>query len=233
VDAATLVATRSETDDDRLVARLAQGDEDAYCDVLDRYYPAMLHVAMGFVRSRSAAEEVVQDTWLAVIKGISQFEGRSSFKTWLFRILVNRARTRGSRDPRCVTFSCLDDDRDEPDRGCEPENVFRPAFSTARMPHPDASVLDGELREQVVAAINSLCGRQRQVLVLRDVEGWSPAEICDLLGISEANQRVLLHRARTKVRGLLLPYLEWRRSRRPSHGIGPEQPRHVWGPIRN
>jgi RNA polymerase sigma-70 factor (ECF subfamily) len=224
VDAATLVARRSKSDDDRLVARLAQGDQDAYCEVLDLYYSGMLHVAMGFVRSRSVAEEVVQETWLAVIKGISHFEGRSSFKTWLFRILVNRARTRGSREPRCVTFSCLDDDGAEPDRACEPEDAFRPAFSTVQMPHPDASALDGELREQVVAAINSLCGRQRQVLVLRDVEGWSPAEICDLLGISEANQRVLLHRARTKVRELLLPYLESRRFRRSSYASGQGQP---------
>jgi RNA polymerase sigma-70 factor (ECF subfamily) len=199
-----------------LVARLAQGDQDAYCDVLDRYCPAMLHVAMGFVRSRSVAEEVVQETWVAVIKGISHFEGRSSFKTWLFRILVNRARTRGSREPRCVTFSSLDSDATGSGHGFEPEDTCRPAFSPVRMPHPDASALDGELREQVVAAINRLCGRQRQVLVLRDVEGWSPAEICHVLGISEANQRVLLHRARARVRELLLPYLELRGLRRSS-----------------
>jgi RNA polymerase sigma-70 factor (ECF subfamily) len=193
-----------------LVSRLVQGDQEAYSGVLDLYYPAMLHVAMGFVRSRSVAEEVVQDTWLAVIKGVSHFEGRSSFKTWLFRILVNRARTRGSRESRCATFSCLDDDRAEPGPGCEREDTCCPAFSPVRMPHPDTSALDGELREEVVAAINRLCGRQRQVLVLRDVEGWSPAEICDVLGIGEANQRVLLHRARTRVRELLLPYLDSR-----------------------
>jgi RNA polymerase sigma-70 factor (ECF subfamily) len=216
VDTATLVGTGSETDDERLVARLAQGDQDAYGDVLDLYYPAMLHVAMGFVRSRSVAEEVVQETWLAVINGISHFEGRSSFKTWLFRILVNRARTRGSREPRCITFSCLNGGRAEPDHGSEPEDTCRPAFSPVRMPHPDESALDGELREQVVAAINRLCGRQRQVLVLRDVEGWPPAEICDVLGISEANQRVLLHRARARVRELLLPYLDSRRLGGPS-----------------
>jgi RNA polymerase sigma-70 factor, ECF subfamily len=208
VDAVVLVDTRSDTDDDRLVTRLVQGDQDAYSHVLDLYYPAMLHVAMGFVRSRSVAEEVVQDTWLAVIKGISHFERRSSFKTWLFRILVNRARTRGSREPRCVAFSCLDHNRADPGEGAEPEDTCRPAFSPVRMPHPDASTLEAELREEVVAAINRLCGRQRQVLVLRDVEGWSPSEICDVLGISEANQRVLLHRARARVRELLLPYLE-------------------------
>jgi RNA polymerase sigma-70 factor (ECF subfamily) len=191
-----------------LVTRLVQGDEEAYSDVVDLYYSAMLHVAMGFVRSRSVAEEVVQETWLAVIAGISRFEGRSSFKTWLFRILVNRARTRGSRERRCVTFSCLDEDRAGTDHRSETEDVRNPVFSPARMDHPDASALDGELRDHVVAAINHLCGRQRQVLVLRDVEGWSPREICEVLGISEVNQRVLLHRARAKVREQLVPYLE-------------------------
>jgi RNA polymerase sigma-70 factor (ECF subfamily) len=208
MDTATLVGAQSDTDDDRLVARLAQMDEDAYCGVLDLYYSSMLHVAMGFVRSRSVAEEVVQETWLAVVNGISNFEGRSSFKTWLFRILVNRARTRGSREARCVTFSCLEGDKPESDHGSRPEDKGRPAFSPVRIPRPDALVLDAELRDRVVAAINRLCGRQRQVLVLRDVEGWSPAEICDVLGISEANQRVLLHRARARVRELLLPYFE-------------------------
>jgi RNA polymerase sigma-70 factor (ECF subfamily) len=194
-----------------LVARLRAGDEAAYGALIDRYYSAMIHVALGFVPSRPVAEDVVQDTWLAVVTGIGRFEERSSFKTWLFRILVNRARSRGVREHRCVAFSSLEDR--EPSRGCAPEDAPGALIGTFRMAQPDDAVLNDELALVISAAIDRLPGRQRQVLVLRDVEGWSAAEVCELLEVSEANQRVLLHRARAAIRTIVVPYLSGVRGR--------------------
>ena len=187
-----------------LIGRLRAGDEEAYASLIDRYYSSMLHVALGFVSSRPTAEEVVQDTWLAVITGISRFEERCSFKTWLFRILVNRARSRGVREHRCVTFTSL---AAEPSAGCVPEDLPAPAIGAAYVAPPDDDLLTSELGRMISSAIDRLPGRQRQVLVLRDVEGWGSAEVCDVLGVSESNQRVLLHRARTKIRADVLPYV--------------------------
>jgi RNA polymerase sigma-70 factor (ECF subfamily) len=187
-----------------LIKSLRAGDEEAYASLIDRYYSSMLHVALGFVASRSTAEEVVQDTWLAVITGISRFEERCSFKTWLFRILVNRARSRGVREHRCVAFSSL---AAEPSAPCGPEDLPASAIGAAHVVQPDDDLLTSELGRVISSAIDRLPGRQRQVLVLRDVEGWSSAEVCDVLGMRETNQRVLLHRARTKIRADVLPYL--------------------------
>jgi RNA polymerase sigma-70 factor (ECF subfamily) len=193
-----------------LIARLRAGDEEAYASLIDRYYSSMLHVALGFVASRSTAEEVVQDTWLAVITGISRFEERCSFKTWLFRILVNRARSRGVREHRCVAFSSL---AAEPSAPCGPEDLPASVIGAAHVVQPDDDLLTSELGRVISSAIDRLPGRQRQVLVLRDVEGWSSAEVCDVLGMRETNQRVLLHRARTKIRADVLPYLTSRPAR--------------------
>lgn len=207
-----LEAPQRNREERELIGRLAAGDEQAFGDLVDRYHSAMIHVALGFVPSRAVAEEVVQETWLAVVAGISRFESRCSLKTWLFRILVNRARTRGAQEHRCVAFSALPaaEASDEADDRFSPEDRSRPAIPAARIPEPADVALNGELGERVLAAVDQLAGRQRHVLVLRDVEGWSAAEVCDMLRISEVNQRVLLHRARNKVRTLLVPYLRSR-----------------------
>jgi RNA polymerase sigma-70 factor (ECF subfamily) len=201
-----------------LLQALRERDEAAFEQVLDRWYSAMLRTAMIYVGSRARAEEVVQETWLAVLGGIDRFGGRSSLKTWIFRILINRAKTSGTRDARIIPLSSLgrgqsDDDAGgtpypaDPLHGCPPdvEPLFCGSASMAR--NPEDWLLSEELREHIEAAIGTLPPRQREVIVLRDVEGWTPGEVCNTLGISESNQRVLLHRARTKVRDVLAPYL--------------------------
>jgi RNA polymerase sigma-70 factor (ECF subfamily) len=205
-------APRAEAERE-LVGRLRAGDEEAYASLIDRYYSSMLHVALGFVPSRSIAEEVVQDTWLAVITGITRFQERCSFKTWLFRILVNRARSRGVREHRCVAFSSLASEASE---AWAPEEARGSWNGAPHLDQPGDGLLNSELGRVISSAIDRLPGRQRQVLVLRDVEGWSAAEICDLLGVSEANQRVLLHRARTRIRALVAPYLTGQQADRPA-----------------
>jgi RNA polymerase sigma-70 factor (ECF subfamily) len=200
------VATKQDEHD--LLNALRAGDEEAFGQLIDRYYRAMLYVAQGFVRTTSAAEEVVQDTLLAVVEGLPRFEGRSSLKTWMFRILVNRARTRGGRQRRCVTFSCLRPDRTNPrDDLTPPPDTPTWAGTESVSLDPPGAVLNQELGDALRGAVDQLPARHRQVLVLRDVEGWTAAEVCDVVGLSDANQRILLHRARTRVRAQLLPYL--------------------------
>jgi RNA polymerase sigma-70 factor (ECF subfamily) len=198
----------TKRDEHDLLSALRVGDEEAFGQLIDRYYRAMLYVAQGFVRTNSAAEEVVQDTLLAVVEGLPRFEGRSSLKTWMFRILVNRARTRGARQRRCLTFSCLRSDRANPRNDLTPPADASTAVGTESASlDPAAVVLNQELGDALWAAVDQLPAPQRQVLVLRDVEGGIAAEVCDILGLSDANQRILLHRARTRVRAQLLPYL--------------------------
>lgn len=194
---------------------LRDRDEAAFELVLDRYYSAMLRTAMVYVGSRARAEEVVQETWLAVLGGIHRFEGRSSLKTWIFRILINRAKTCATREARIISLSALGEGRADQDGGGTPyppdplDQELEPAFEGASgaWRSPEDSLLARELGERIDAAIASLPPNQREVIVLRDVEGWTPAEVCNTLGISESNQRVLLHRARVKVRDRLAPYL--------------------------
>jgi RNA polymerase sigma-70 factor (ECF subfamily) len=178
--------------DAALIAELRARDERAFEQLVDRYYASMLRVATGFVRSREEAEEVIQETWIAVFSGIHRFEGKSTFRTWLFRILVNRARTRARREARTVPFSAIGDPLDaEPAPGDASERV-----------------LNRELRAAIAAALQTLPADQRTVVTLRDVEAWTAGEVCDALEISAANQRVLLHRGRVRMRAALLPYLE-------------------------
>jgi|GEM_PF-149004 len=201
-----------------LVRALCEGSESAFEALLDRYHSPMLRLAQVFVRTRDDAEEVVQDTWLAVLSGIGRFQGRSSLKTWLFRILVYRARTHAKREARTTPFSSLPataagsfDERSLEDglpdpRGAgsgppHPWRVESPADG------PEESLLSAELRTRIEEAIRELPQRQQEVITLRDVEGWTAGEVCDLLKISEANQRVLLHRARVRVRRALASYL--------------------------
>jgi RNA polymerase sigma-70 factor, ECF subfamily len=205
-------------DDDVLVEALRRGDETAFLTLVGRYGPMMLRVAQTYVRSRAVAEEVVQETWLGVLSGIDRFEGRSSLKTWLFRILTNRAKTRGERESRSVPFSALagDEDDDGPsvpaDRFLGPDHPQWPGHWAASPSSwsaiPDERLMSHEVLEHVRAAIEELPIRQRQVISLRDVEGWSADEVCEALDLSAANQRVLLHRARSRVRGELELYLE-------------------------
>jgi RNA polymerase sigma-70 factor (ECF subfamily) len=199
-------------DESELLAALRGGDEQAFAGLIDRYHGSMMRVARSYVASREAAEDVVQETWLGVIKGLDAFEGRSSLKTWIFRILVNRARTRGQREARSQPFSAIGHGGDEPAvdpaRFCETGRWA--GFWSAPPTHSPAEqqVIAAEAGQQCLAAIGQLPDSQRIVITLRDVQGLSASEVCDLLDISAANQRVLLHRARTKARAALERYLD-------------------------
>ncbi|HLK45738.1 MAG TPA: sigma-70 family RNA polymerase sigma factor, partial [Acidimicrobiales bacterium] len=194
-------------DEVALVDALRAGDRAAFEVLLDRYGAAMLRVARSYVSTAEAAEDVVQETWLGVVRGIDRFEGRSSLKTWIFRILANRARTRGSRDARSVPFSSLAEE-DRPGPSVEPARFLADGrwaghWAVPPMPLPEERMLTRELRESLNVLIDELPPRQRAVLVLRDVEGLSATEACDVLGLSDANHRVLLHRARCRLRARL------------------------------
>jgi RNA polymerase sigma-70 factor (ECF subfamily) len=167
----------------------------------------MARVARAYVATNEAAEDVVQETWLGVIRGLDGFEERSSLKTWIFRILVNRARTRGERESRSRPFASLDADDQpavDPDRFNE-HGRFAGYWSSPPNARsiPEDAVLLAELGQQLQAVLDGLPATQRVVITLRDVHGLSSAEVCDLLGVSEGNQRVLLHRARSRARAAL------------------------------
>jgi RNA polymerase sigma-70 factor (ECF subfamily) len=186
--------------DVELLARLREGDESAFVDLVGRYQGSLLRVARTFVPSEAVAEEVVQDTWMGVVRGVERFEGRSSFKTWLFRILVNRARTSGVREHRHVSI-----DPSEPAVGAD---RFDGSGAWAEPVTPWESDADDRLVAAAWGpvlrdAIDALPGRQRDVVLLRDVEGLASGDVCDVLGISEGNQRVLLHRGRSRLRTAL------------------------------
>ena len=200
----------ASVDDTRLVASLRAGDERAFMELVNQYGPSMLRVAMLFVRSRAVAEEVVQDTWVGVLDGIGRFEGRSSFKTWLFRILTNTAKTRGERESRTTPVSFLSDSELEPGvRSVDPDR-FLPdgdrwagwwASSPLRFDEqPESRLLSSETLAIVRRVVEEFPEAQKAVIAMRDLAGCSSEEVCESLGISEGNQRVLLHRARTKVR---------------------------------
>jgi len=203
------------TEDHELVKQLRDGDESAFAELIDRYGMTMLRVAQMYVRDRATAEEVVQETWLAVLNGIDRFEERSSLKTWLFRILTNRAKTRGERDGRMVPFSSLagasaedDDPSVDPDRFLGPDSPRPGAWAAPPVPWPQDKLLERETLGVIGMAIDELPEAQRDVILLRDVDGWTAMEVSDVLGITDGNQRVLLHRARSKVRAALEQYLD-------------------------
>jgi RNA polymerase sigma-70 factor, ECF subfamily len=202
------------TDDHELVQRLRDGDEMAFAELIDRYGAMMLRVAQMYVRDRATAEEVVQETWLAVLNGIERFEERSSLKTWLFRILTNRAKTRGQRDGRMIPFSALageaaesDETSVSPDRFLGPDSARPGAWAAPPVGWPEERLLQRETLDVIEMAISELPEAQREVILLRDVDGWDPMEVSDALGITDGNQRVLLHRARSKVRAALERYM--------------------------
>jgi len=176
-------------DDAELLASLRSGDERAFVALVQRYQPPMLRLASSFVPSSAVAEEVVQDTWLAMLRGIGSFEGRSSLKTWLFQILVNRARSTGTREQRSTPV--VDPARfDDTGAWADPPSEWISAVDDLR--------LAARIREW----IDLLPERQRQVVLLRDVEGLTSEDVCAVLAISETNQRVLLHRGRSRLRQL-------------------------------
>jgi RNA polymerase sigma-70 factor (ECF subfamily) len=201
-------------EDARLVDGLRAGDEAAFAAVMRTYGAGMLRVAQMFVSSRSVAEEVVQEAWLGVLKGIDRFEGRSSLKTWLFRIVANTAKTRGVREARSVPLSSLADDEDDATVQADrflgagerfPGHWAVPPHSWAGV--PESRLLAKETMDFIRHAIEQLPAAQRAVLELRDIEGLSATEVCNALDLTETNGRVLLHRARAKVRAALEEYL--------------------------
>ena len=213
---ATFVMTGDE--DSQLLASVRKGDENAFVRLVERYHASMLRLARMYVEP-GVAEDVVQDTWIGVLRGLSSFEGRASFKTWLFRIVANRARTRAVRNARSIPVSLLgelDLESDEP--AVDPSRFQR---GDGRYPGhwllkpsaeelPEERLLAGELNEVVRSALGNLPKAQSEVVRLRDVDGLASEEVCQLLNLTEGNQRVLLHRGRSKIRTALEAYLAGR-----------------------
>jgi len=201
-----------------LISSLRQGEETAFATLVERYHGRLLRFAQTFVSNQAVAEEVVQETWMAVLEGIHRFEGRSSLKTWIFQILQNLARTKGKREHRYISFSDVGNSTDqEKEGGIELERIgtsdhlrSHQAFSPTTRDEltPERLLISKESLTQIEHAIQALPSNQRQVIILRDIEGIDSEEICQLLNITATNQRVLLHRARSKVRQALHPYLQ-------------------------
>jgi RNA polymerase sigma-70 factor (ECF subfamily) len=209
-----LYRQRVERSDAGLVDSLRAGDEETFRVLVREWNPSLLRVAQIFVPSRAIAEEVVQETWLRVLGALDRFEGRSSLKTWVFRILVNTAKTRAQRERRVIPFSSLQDPARVPeaavdaDRFLPDDHEHHPgAWASPPRDLPEERLLASETRARIAEAIESLPASQRAVITLRDVQGWSSEEVCNALDITEVNQRVLLHRARSKVRKALEDYL--------------------------
>jgi RNA polymerase sigma-70 factor (ECF subfamily) len=204
------------SEDTELLARLREGDERAFESLVEAYHGTMLAVARAYVKTREVAEEVVQEAWLGVLNGLDRFEGRSSLKTWIMRILVNTAMTRGGREARTVPFSSLAP-ADEEEPSVEPER-FRPpgqAFAGHWNGYPgdwsslpEEGLLGRETLDVVKRAIEELPASQRTVITMHDIAGFSAEEIRDALDVSAGNQRVLLHRARSHVRAALERHLD-------------------------
>ena len=200
-----------------LLERLRQGDEAAFASLVDRHHGSLLRLAMAYVSDHSIAEEVVQETWIGVLEGLDRFEGRSSLKTWIFRILTNKAKTRGVRESRHVSFSPLAASEENPEEPAVDPTRFQTTGHWAgywvSYPQPwdentpEKLLLSQEGTTFLEQAIEALPPKLRQIIVMRDVEGLSSDEACNILGISETNQRVLLHRARSRVRKALEKYL--------------------------
>jgi len=216
--------SRAATQQDlALVEALRAGDETAFMMLVERYQPAMLRIALMYVSTRAVAEDVVQDAWVGVLKGLDGFEGRSSLRTWIFRILVNTAKTRGQREARSVPFSSVWAADPEVEPSVDPDRFLslghpgspgrwaEPPVGWAST--PEERLLSKETLAEVSRAIHALPPNQREVITMRDVLGWTSADVRNALDISETNQRVLLHRARAKVRRALEGYLGPERER--------------------
>lgn len=205
--------TEQASHDAALIEGLRAGEEAAFAELMRLYGAGMLRVAQMYVPSRAIAEDVVQEAWLGVLKGIGRFEGRSSLKTWLFRIVANTAKTRGVREARSIPFSSLggggaDEPAVDPDRFLGdgeryPGHWAVPPQSWA----PESRLLAQEAMDVIEREIDRLPPAQQAVITMRDVQGFSSEEVCNALDLTETNQRVLLHRARAKVRNALEEYM--------------------------
>jgi RNA polymerase sigma-70 factor, ECF subfamily len=199
-------------DDAVIVARLRRKDETMFTVLVDAWTPGLLRAARAFVADQHTAQDVVQETWIGVLRGIEKFRGESSVRTWTYRILINRARTRGVRDARVVPAGLAGDENGptvSPDRFRGPDEAYAGHWRSfpAAWPTPEDGALTGEARRHLASALTQLPVRQRTVVTLRDVDGYSSDEVCELLNISAANQRVLLHRGRAALRAALEDYL--------------------------
>jgi len=203
------------TDEPQLISALRAGDDHAFMQLVDAYHVKMVRLAQSFVGNAMVAEEVAQEAWLGVLRGVQRFEGRSSLQTWIFTILTNCARTRAQREQRTVPFSDVfvaeDDDEPTVDPGrFQQEGRWRGHWQdgpSSWREIPENRILAQETLDLVRSAIESLPPNQRTVILLRDVDGVEAADVCNILQISESNQRVLLHPARAKVQAALARYL--------------------------
>jgi RNA polymerase sigma-70 factor (ECF subfamily) len=209
------LTTEKRSSEAELIDQLRSGDEAAFAWLVDNYSPSLKRLALAFVSDGGVADEVVQETWLAVITGIGRFEGRSSLKTWLFRILTNRAKTRGARDSRTLRFSDLehgpaDEPAVSPDRFLPFDHPLYPGHWATPLHSWSALAEEGAIRRETMdvlrRGLEALPRLQRVVVTLRDVQGWPAREVCAALELSEANQRVLLHRGRSRLRSVLEKY---------------------------
>lgn len=199
-----------------LIDRLRNGDEAAFVCLVNTHSASLKRLALAFVSSDAVAEEVVQETWLAVLTGIARFEGRSSVKTWIFKILANRAKTRAIREKRTINFSELEDPSEPDHAAVDPQRFLRASHPTwpghwtspleAWSGSAEDAVVSRETMDVLQRGLDRLPPAQRIVVALRDVHGWPAMEVCEVLGLSEANQRVLLHRGRSRLRGTLEGY---------------------------
>ncbi|MBV8749530.1 MAG: RNA polymerase sigma factor [Candidatus Eremiobacteraeota bacterium] len=211
---ATAGAPAAESDE-HIVAALRAGDERTFRELFERSYPMMKRVARAHVASDAVAEEIVQDTWMAIVTGIERFEGRSALGTWMFSILTNQAKTHSARERRALPFSSVapadvEEPAVSPERFQKDDEAWPGHWATPPRPwqKPERRLLSLEAREQLKEALAQLPERQRLIVVLRDVEGHSAEEVCDLLELSQENQRVLLHRGRSRLRAYLEKYLD-------------------------
>ena len=205
----------SRAADEQIVSGLRAGDEHAFRDLYERQYPAMKRVARGYVESEAVAEEIVQETWIAILTGIGRFQGRSALSTWIFSILINQAKSHNARERRALPFSSIASSGDaEPaldmDRFQKDDEAWPGHWATPPRPwqKPERRLLSLEARAQLKEALTQLPDRQRVIVGLRDIEGLSAQEVCEMLEISQENQRVLLHRGRSRLRGVLEDYFE-------------------------
>lgn len=203
------------TPDEETVAALRAGDERTFHDLFQRHCPAMKRIARGYVHSDAVAEEIVQETWLAILTGIDRFEGRSALGTWVFSILINQAKTHITRERKALPFSSISPSGgDEPavdaDRFQTDDDAWPGHWATPPRPwqRPDRRALSLEARERLKEGLSQLPDRQRMVVGLRDVDGLSSAEVCGLLELSPENERVLLHRGRSRLRATLEAYID-------------------------
>jgi RNA polymerase sigma-70 factor, ECF subfamily len=207
-------AARCAPDEDT-VAALRAGDERTFRDLFQRHCPAMKRVARGYVQSDAVAEEIVQETWLAILTGIDRFEGRSALGTWIFSILINQAKSHNTRERRTLPFSSIspgggNEPAVDPDRFQKDDEAWPGHWATPPRPwqKPDRRALSLEARQRLKEALSQLPDRQRLIVALRDVDGLSSAEVCELLELSRENERVLLHRGRSRLRTALEDYVD-------------------------